>query len=63
LQASARNRCYNAEYVYIACAFYGRKESGMINAVLDALARERRPAEFPARARSLGGRIHVDGAK
>jgi N utilization substance protein B len=38
-----------AEYVDVAGAFFGREESGMINAVLDALARERRPAEFPAR--------------
>jgi N utilization substance protein B len=38
------------EYVDIAGAFFGREESGMINAVLDALARETRPAEFAARA-------------
>jgi N utilization substance protein B len=34
------------EYVDIAGAFFGREESGMINAVLDALARELRPKEF-----------------
>jgi transcription antitermination protein NusB len=34
------------EYVDIAAAFYGREECGMINAVLDALARRTRPAEF-----------------
>ena len=34
------------EYVDIAGAFYGREESGMINAVLDALARQTRPKEF-----------------
>ena len=39
-----------AEYVDLAAAFYGHEESGMINAVLDALARESRPAEFVARA-------------
>ena len=39
-----------AEYVDLANAFYGAEESGMINAVLDALAREARPAEFAARA-------------
>jgi len=39
-----------AEYVDLANAFYGAEESGMINAVLDALAREARPAEFVARA-------------
>jgi N utilization substance protein B len=38
------------EYVDIAGAFFGPEESGMINAVLDALARESRPAEFQARA-------------
>jgi N utilization substance protein B len=34
------------EYVDVAAAFFGREESGMINAVLDALARQTRPAEF-----------------
>ena len=34
------------EYVDIAAAFYGPEECGMINAVLDALARRTRPAEF-----------------
>jgi transcription antitermination protein NusB len=34
------------EYVDVAAAFFGPEESGMINAVLDALARETRPAEF-----------------
>ena len=34
------------EYVDVAGAFYGRDESGMINAVLDALARKTRPKEF-----------------
>jgi N utilization substance protein B len=34
------------EYVDIAAAFFGAEESGMINAVLDALARQTRPAEF-----------------
>ena len=36
------------EYVDVAAAFFGAEESGMINAVLDALARETRPAEFAA---------------
>jgi N utilization substance protein B len=39
-----------AEYVDVAAAFFGPEESGMINAVLDALARETRPTEFVARA-------------
>jgi transcription antitermination protein NusB len=34
------------EYVDIAAAFFGSDESGMINAVLDALARQARPGEF-----------------
>ena len=34
------------EYVDVAGAFYGREESGMINAVLDSLARQTRPKEF-----------------
>jgi N utilization substance protein B len=34
------------EYVDIAAAFFAREESGMINAVLDALARATRPGEF-----------------
>lgn len=35
------------EYVDIAGAFFGPEEAGMINAVLDALARQYRAAEFP----------------
>jgi transcription antitermination protein NusB len=38
------------EYVDIAGAFFEREESGMINAVLDALARHMRPQEFEKRA-------------
>lgn len=34
------------EYVDIASAFFGREEAGMVNAVLDAVARECRHAEF-----------------
>jgi transcription antitermination protein NusB len=34
------------EYVDVAAAFFGPDESGMINAVLDALARQIRPTEF-----------------
>ena len=40
------------EYVDVAGAFYGVDESGMINAVLDALARQARPDEFAAVAKS-----------
>ena len=36
------------EYVDIAAAFFGRDECGMINAVLDVLARHTRAAEFAA---------------
>ncbi len=38
------------EYVDVAGAFFGRDESGMINAVLDALARGFRDDEFEAKA-------------
>jgi N utilization substance protein B len=34
------------EYVDVAGAFFGPVESGMINAVLDRLARELRPGEM-----------------
>jgi len=34
------------EYVDVAGAFYGEEECGMINGVLDALARAERPKEF-----------------
>jgi N utilization substance protein B len=34
------------EYVDVAAAFFGPEECGMINAVLDALARQTRAAEF-----------------
>ena len=34
------------EYVDVAAAFFAREEAGMINAVLDALARQARPKEF-----------------
>ena len=34
------------EYVDVAGAFFGMEESGMINAVLDNMAREFRAAEF-----------------
>jgi len=37
------------EYVDVAGAFFGQDESGMINAVLDALARQFRPEEFEER--------------
>ena len=35
-----------SEYVDVASAFFGREESGMINAVLDVLARQERPEQF-----------------
>jgi N utilization substance protein B len=34
------------EYVDVAAAFFAKEEAGMINAVLDALARQTRPREF-----------------
>jgi N utilization substance protein B len=38
-----------SEYVDVAHAFVDRTETGMVNAVLDQLARQARPAEFEAR--------------
>jgi N utilization substance protein B len=38
------------EYVDIANAFFDREEAGMVNAVLDAIAREARADEFAKRA-------------
>ena len=35
-----------AEYVNVAHAFFGKEEPRFINGVLDAFAREKRPAEF-----------------
>ncbi|QJP12691.1 transcription antitermination factor NusB [Starkeya sp. ORNL1] len=35
-----------AEYVNVAAAFLDREETGMVNAVLDGLAREKRADEF-----------------
>lgn len=35
-----------SEYVDVAGAFFERDEAGMTNAVLDSLARQRRPLEF-----------------
>jgi N utilization substance protein B len=43
-------RAVITEYVDVAAAFFGKDESGMINAVLDKLAREARAAEFEPRA-------------
>ncbi len=37
------------EYVDVAGAFFGHEEAGMVNAVLDALARQCRAAEFEPR--------------
>ncbi|HLH11016.1 MAG TPA: transcription antitermination factor NusB [Methylovirgula sp.] len=38
------------EYVDVAGAFFGQDEAGMINAVLDGLARQFRAGEFASRA-------------
>jgi N utilization substance protein B len=39
-------RVVMAEYIDVASAFLDRDETGMVNAVLDQLARQLRPAEF-----------------
>jgi N utilization substance protein B len=38
-----------SEYVALADAFYAGKEPGMVNAVLDRLARDLRPSETKRR--------------
>ena len=43
-------RAVVAEYADVAAAFVGREETGMINAVLDQLARQLRAAEFDSAA-------------
>jgi N utilization substance protein B len=46
-----------SEYVDLADAFYGDKETGLINGVLDRLARELRPSELAV----PGGQSQVTG--
>jgi transcription antitermination protein NusB len=41
-------RVVTSEYVDVASAFVDKDETGMVNAVLDQLARELRPEEFAA---------------
>ena len=50
------------EYVDVAAAFFGPEESGMINAVLDALARQTRPAEFASTEKPAGERAAIGSA-
>ena len=45
-RADVPARVVISEYVDVAAAFFGKEESGMINAVLDALARQARAKEF-----------------
>jgi N utilization substance protein B len=40
-------RVVMSEYVDVASAFVDREETGMVNAVLDHLARQYRAAEIP----------------
>lgn len=47
-RADVPGRVAISEYVDVAAAFFGKEESGMINAVLDAMARAARPKEFTA---------------
>ncbi len=44
-----------AEYVDLAGAFFGGKEPGLVNGVLDRLARELRPEEFDSGAATPAG--------
>jgi N utilization substance protein B len=41
-----------SEYVDVAHSFYGGEEPGLVNAVLDTIAREVRPDDMKERARS-----------
>jgi N utilization substance protein B len=43
-----------AEYVDLADAFFGGKEPGLVNGVLDRLARSLRPEAFGAEGSSAG---------
>lgn len=45
-------RAVISEYVEIGHSFYSEDEPGLVNAVLDAIAREVRPGELKDRARS-----------
>ena len=45
-RADVPARAVVSEYVDVAHAFVGREETGLVNAVLDQLARELRAAEF-----------------
>jgi N utilization substance protein B len=45
-RADVPARVVISEYVDLADAFYGDKETGLVNGVLDRLARELRPAEL-----------------
>ncbi|HLL27401.1 MAG TPA: transcription antitermination factor NusB [Xanthobacteraceae bacterium] len=47
-RADVPARVVISEYVDVAAAFLDREETGMVNAVLDKLAREARTAEFQA---------------
>ena len=44
------------EYVDVTHSFYGEDEPGLVNAVLDAIARNLRPDELGTRTRSAGAR-------
>ena len=46
-----RRASSSSEYVDVAHAFVDRDETGMVNAVLDQLARQLRAGEFDAAAR------------
>jgi N utilization substance protein B len=48
-RADVPARVVMSEYVDVAHAFVDRTETGMVNAVLDQLARQARPGEFEAR--------------
>ena len=48
------------EYVDVAHGFYGEDEPGLVNAVLDTVAREVRPGELEKKAAGQGKRVTRD---
>jgi N utilization substance protein B len=55
-RADVPGRVVVSEYVDIARAFFDPDVAGMVNAVLDAMARKLRPAEFSGDTSDAGAR-------
>lgn len=61
-RAEVPARAVISEYVDVAKAFFGREESGLVNAVLHRLALERRPGEVADRGTPQAGRAREESA-